>query len=136
LYKNLKTAIQNSSIPGIPVDIDTYSKLFFSVEGSLYIHPDYIPEKVLAEVEKQMRNTFSFDSRSFGQGVACSEVLSVIQNVNGVVAVDLDSFCLSTESKQVKDIIPASLPVAGSDHPTRAELLTLDSQPLIFNLIQ
>jgi hypothetical protein len=119
------------------------------------VDPDYQTDHVLAAVEKALRSAFSFDARAFGQPVAQSEVIAIMQAVAGVVAVDLyklyrsDGFMFyhpaTTAShhsiiidflrlwfmNQMNDILPAATPQVGSDGQVRAaELLTLDPAPL------
>jgi hypothetical protein len=100
-----------------------------------------------------LRSAFSFDARAFGQPVAQSEVIAVMQAVPGVVAVDLyklyrpDSFIFFPPGgfrshsaidffrfrgiNQLNTILAAAVPQAGTDgRLLAAELLTLDPAPL------
>jgi hypothetical protein len=62
----------------------------FALEAKVLVDGAYIQEKVKAAVEARLRDRFSFEARQLGQAVTLSETAVVIQNVTGVVAVDID----------------------------------------------
>ena len=145
LYNNLQSAIRKASIDGVTVEIHTYSKRFFTIEGSVVVHPDYIAENVLANVKEHLRNTFSFDHRALGQGVSISEIITVMQQVTGVEAVDIDFLYRDKEPRMWNNRLRASKPIPGAKLPptapnnstasdnrqaSPAELLTLDPESL------
>ncbi|HKB11406.1 MAG TPA: hypothetical protein VKD69_12170, partial [Vicinamibacterales bacterium] len=81
---------------------------------------------VLAVVESALRSSFSFATRSFGQPVTLSEVFAVMQNVPGVVAVDINKLYRG-QNETLSEFLPAAAPLAGDDADVPpAELLTLD----------
>jgi hypothetical protein len=135
LYENLLTAIRESGIPGVPVTIASYQARFFKVSANIQVHPDHLSGIVLANVETNLRNSFSFANRRFGQPVAFSEVISVIQKVEGVIAVDIDEFYRSDETVDINDRLFAGVPRPGSDVTFPAELLTLDAGPVNLNIM-
>lgn len=135
LYNNLLKAIKDAGIPDVPVTLDTYTPRFFRVTASISIHPDYLPDQVMPTVEAKLRAHFSFSERAFGQGVAFSEVVSVIQNVEGVTAVDMDELYRSDAYPRLANLLGASIPRPGAVTPFPAELLTLDSRPLLLKLM-
>jgi hypothetical protein len=128
LYKNLLTAIRSSGIPDVPVDLITYTDRYFRVEAKIRVHPDYLQDIVLKKVEEKLIANFSFENRQFGQSVARSQVIATMQSVEGVEAVDLDCFYPFDASTTPEDLIPASMPQPGDEHPQPAELLTIDLQ--------
>lgn len=118
------------------VHVDSYTPRFFAVEARLWIAPGLQPARVLDDVTQALRQTFSFERRAFGQGVAASEVIAVIHRVSGVVAVDLDSFRDSQEphTGTVQPFIPAETAhvvysLTGA-HIEAAELLLIDESGL------
>jgi hypothetical protein len=127
---NLMTAMRESGDPRVPLQIKTYQPRFFRLSATLSIHPDYLSEIVLAAVEQKLRDTYSFEARAFGQPVHLSEVIGVMQNVEGVVAVDVDEFYLSNEAVDRHLRLAAAYPLPGDDEVFPAELLTLDPRPL------
>lgn len=129
----LLEAITAASIPNVPVLIDTYQAKLFQLEGKIKVQePEYIPDLVLAAVEERLRTTFSFAKRQFGQIVTLSEVITTIQNVEGVVFVDLDHLFISgnTPTTPPSKVLIANVASAGAEQTIPAELLTLDPRPL------
>lgn len=90
LYDNLLTAIRKAGDPTVSVRIGSYRKARFRVQATIQVNPDYLPEKVLAAVHDALQFNFSFEQRRFGQGVALSDVIAVMQAIAGVTAVDVD----------------------------------------------
>jgi len=94
LFKNLIKAIDAMRDPVARVRervfVESFQLQTFSLEAGVLIDPRHVAEEVLARVEADLRWTFSFENRNFGQFVTAAEVLAVIQAVEGVIAVDLD----------------------------------------------
>jgi predicted phage baseplate assembly protein len=130
LYQNLLTAISGAGIPEVPVAVASYQPRFFRVVAKIQVHPDHIPEQVIATAEKHLRTSFSFSGRAFGQPIALSEVIAVMQQVEGVTAVDVDAFHRADEAVARKDRIDAEMPRPSRESPSPAELLTLDPGPV------
>ncbi len=136
LHTNLLTAIGKSGIPGVSVTIDSYQARFFRVKASVKVHPGYIPEKVITSVEQQLRDNFSFAQRAFGQPVTFSEVITVMQNVSGVIAVDIDELYRSDQpAGAINDRLDAAIPRPGTNTIFAAELLTLDPKPVDLKIL-
>jgi Baseplate J-like protein len=89
--QNLQLAIQDFHDPVQRVQLGSYTKLTFAVKATVLIDPRYIADEVLANANAALLETFSFARRSFGQPVTGAEVVMVMQGVNGVVAVELES---------------------------------------------
>ena len=136
LYKNLLTAIAGAGNPLIPIQVRSYQSGLFRLAASLKIDPTFIPEKVLQDAEQQLRDEFSFANRDFGEPVHLSEVYAVLQNVKGVVAVNVTALYRSSESADLNEHIAAAVPVPAREQVLPAELLTLDSQPLNLGTFQ
>lgn len=130
LYKNLIDAIHSAGIPEVAVVVESYQARFFQVSAKIQVHPDYLSDKVLAGVEQQLRHQFSFAERAFGQAVGFSEVISAMQNIEGVDAVDIDQFYRTDEPPGLEARLRAEAPRPGTDQPFPAELLTIDPRPL------
>jgi hypothetical protein len=90
-YANLLSAIGQAGDPRVPVRLQSYRKALFRLAGTVTVAPDHAIEPVLAAVEQALRGAYAFEARGFGEPVGLSEVVGVIQNVAGVVAVDLDT---------------------------------------------
>lgn len=135
LYKNLLSAITQSGSPRVDVELKSYRPLFFRLIANIKVDPDYLPEKVLPEIEQQLRTDFSFKQRSFGQPVSLSEVITVCQNVEGVIAVDVDKLYYSDAKEDLSPLLKASIPATGNETVLAAELLTLDSGPIALKIM-
>jgi hypothetical protein len=136
LYNNLLLAMKNSGNPLVPLQVKSYQAGLFRLTASLKLDPAYLPEKVLQQAEQKLRDTFSFAARSFGQPVHLSEVIAALQNVLGVVAVNVSALYRSNETPERKVHIAAAAPVPSRTQVFPAELLTLDLQPLELGTFQ
>lgn len=130
LLKNLLTAMRQAGDPTVPLDVVSYEPRFFRLSAAVQVHPDYTPEKVLAAVEQRLRQSFSFEARAFGQPVHLSEIIAVMQNVPGVVAVDVNKLYRNDKPAAWNPRLEAAAPRPGGDEVLAAELLTLDPSPL------
>lgn len=90
LFDNLIAAIDNARHDKHQLIVHSYDHVTFGVTARVKTHKDYISQDVLQDVKNTLSDAFSFDTRQFGQPVFTSEIISVIQGVDGVVAVDLD----------------------------------------------
>jgi hypothetical protein len=128
---NLLTSFQDAGNPYVPVYIPSpsYSAIQFDVGANIQVESDYDPTQVQAQVWQALSTAFSFDQRQIGQGVAQSEVVAVIQQVPGVIAVELTTFNVhgTPPVSPLPPVLLASSPDAGTQgEPTGAQLLTLD----------
>ena len=131
LRNSLVSAMQKSGDPQIPVQIKSYRGMTFKLVADVKVDADHVAADVLAAVEAALRASFSFEARAFGQPVTLSEVMAVMQNVAGVVAVDLNRLHRSDEAEALTSFLPSRAPQAGDDaNVPAAELLTLDPGPL------
>jgi hypothetical protein len=135
LYDNLSDAIQESGTPGVQVTIASYLPRFFKLKANIRVDSDYDPDIVLEEIEMALREKFSFANREFGQAVAYSEVISIMQQVEGVIAADIDEFYRSDEVPDLKDRLFAAVPAPGTEIASPAEILTIDPGPINLNII-
>ena len=103
LLADLLAAMREAGDPHHPLFIEPYRSAFFNVEASIRVDANFLPERVLAAVEESLRARFSFEARSFGQPIALSEVIAVVQEVPGVVAVDVNAFYREPDSIPVRE---------------------------------
>ena len=92
LYANLIGAMKAAGDSTVPLLVKSYRPRLFRLAATLEVDPDYLREKVVADVEQKLRDTYGFPSRAFGQPAHFSELVGVIQNVRGVVSVDVSEF--------------------------------------------
>lgn len=136
LYTNLLQAMKNSGNPLVPLQVKTYQAGLFRLVAALKLDPTYLSEKVLQQAEQKLRDTFSYAARAFGQPVHLSEVIAALQNVAGVVAVNITALYRSNEIPERKTHIAAAMPVPSRTQVFPAEILTLDLQPLELGTFQ
>lgn len=130
-YKNLLNSLKNSGDPYAQFSLLSYRPVYFRIDAELYIHPDFQDEIVVKAAQLALREAFSFDARAFNQAVHLSEVISTLQKVKGVIAVDINHLYRS-------DAGPVSPPpgslrpgvTSSGDQVLGSELLTLDPAPL------
>ncbi|HLL15382.1 MAG TPA: putative baseplate assembly protein [Pyrinomonadaceae bacterium] len=135
LDKNLLAALRAAGDPAVPLEVASYQPRLFRLKAKVRVHPDYLPENVLAEVERSLRARFSFDARAFGQFVALSEVIGCMQSVAGVLAVDVDELYRTGETAALNTRLNSDAPRAGSRQAAPAELLTLDPGALALEVM-
>jgi predicted phage baseplate assembly protein len=126
LYANLLKAMLDAGDPTVPLAVTSYVPRLFRLAATIVVNPDFLPDKVLEAVRARLRERFSFDPREFGQPIALSEVIAVMQPTPGVVSVDVNELYRSDLPPALNITIPASAPRPGAVAPTGAELLTLD----------
>ncbi len=125
-YISLVEALREAGDPYVPLRVQSYAAVDFALAAQVTRVPDFTAEKVAADLKKALLDAFSFDVRQFGQPVARSEVLAVMQNVPGVVGVDVDRFHRTDQPPGLQQRLRAFLPRPGSGLTVApAELLTL-----------
>ena len=132
LYKNLRLSIKAARDPGYRVQIDSFEPLSFNLLAKLLVTPGYLADKVTALVIAAVRSAFSFERRSFGQAVTRSELLAVMQRVDGVEAVDLDMFHFSSKAASLEKRLPARVAQWNETHSVirAAELLLVNPREI------
>jgi hypothetical protein len=112
---------------------------YFQLVAKVSISSEYIEANVLAEIGAALRAAFSFTARNFGQDVTAGEVIRTIQNVKGVVYVELSSLWktdplspdLAPPAGPPSQRLTADVPEPGgkSADAQSAEILMLDPRP-------
>ncbi|MGP1372613.1 MAG: putative baseplate assembly protein [Almyronema sp.] len=131
LVTKLTRQLQQSGDPYVPLRVCTYRPALFRLKGRLQLQADVDPALGLKAVRQALAAAFAFEARAFGQGVALSEVLAVMQAVPGVGYVDLD--WLRRQGSNVNGLkapLPAAVPQRQGSVLLAAELLTLDPASL------
>ena len=156
---NLIAALHNYGNPLIPIHAQSFLETLFRFSADIKYDPAYDAAAVKQTVLDTLRRRYSFDARTFGQGVSADEIAAFIQAVPGVIAVNVTALALGSTSKagdlssgqwstyaytqwlsqQVTLVRPASgspmricayVPVATPDAlPLPAEILVLDPDP-------
>ena len=127
LYNNLRDAIDAAKDPVQAVSIDSYDLLYFNVSAAVIVDPRYIPENVTTDVENALQNSFSFEERDFGQPVSAAEVVSVIHEIDGVVAADLNElYMVESDESGLTPVLLAETAHWESKKIKPAELLLIN----------
>ncbi len=129
----LSSAMRNAGDPYVPIRIQTYRKAAFRVAYKIKPDPDFDKDKVLAATVAVLKERFSFKARAFGQPVTLSEVIATLQQVPGVIAVDIDLLERTDDMNMppIADPLLAAMPQADSLTGTQAaELLVLADEPI------
>ena len=140
MAQKLVAALAASGDPWVSVQVVSYRSVTFQLAMLITLEPDYTnaSDDVLAAVEAALRAAFGFAQRGFGQGVMISEVITVAQQVTGVLALTVTAFYRSDSPvSNPPPVVMPGLPAAGPQPPKGiaiaalgAELLTLDPGPL------
>jgi hypothetical protein len=88
--KTLAKAIELHKDPAAQFTVRSFQPRAFNVDAKLIVSRDRVFDNVKTAVEIALKEAFSFETRSFGQAVTISEVISTIQGVEGVEAVDIE----------------------------------------------
>lgn len=131
IYEKLSNALQKAGDPYSKFTLTSYRPVLFKIRGTLQIDPLYLEDKVLQEVKEILKVYFSFEKRAFGQPVLLSEVIALIHDISGVLAVDIDKLYRFGEGQTLEYQLNAG--PAGLDENGEligAELLTLDCTSL------
>jgi baseplate J-like protein len=91
LYLNLRRSLQKFGDPYQPVVVVLRSLSLLVISAKVQLLADYAWEFVEPTIRAAMLDAFSFERRELGQDVTSSEVVSVIQGVEGISYVDLET---------------------------------------------
>ena len=95
---NLLSSLQAYGNPEIPITVASYVETLFQFSANLQYDPSYDQATVQASVFQAVSQAFSFQARTFGQGVSADEVAAVMQGVSGIVAVNVTNLWATTSS--------------------------------------
>jgi len=86
---NFRAALDLARDPAQLVTVDTFDLRLFNLTANIAVDRRYITADVFSAAQAALIEAFSFARRAFGQPVTAAEVMTVLQNVPGVVFVDL-----------------------------------------------
>ena len=98
LFRELEAAMARVRAGFEPFRLASFQPLYFQVDAAVKVAPAHDPDRVLPQAEDALLKRFSYTSRDFGAPVSASEVMAVLQGVEGVGAVRLDTLRLVTDS--------------------------------------
>jgi hypothetical protein len=94
VLQNLVLAIWEFHDPVQQVQVGAYTSLTFSLQATVLVDPRYMTDVVVGNVQAALLDSFSFAKRNFAQPVTGAEVVTVMQGVTGVVAVELENLAI------------------------------------------
>ncbi|MFI5456620.1 MAG: putative baseplate assembly protein [Isosphaerales bacterium] len=92
LYQNLIQALLQFGDPYLPIQVALRKLKLLVISARIEILPDYQWESVEPDVRDALLGAFGFDQRNLGQSAFLSEAISIIQQVDGVSYVDVQTF--------------------------------------------
>ena len=91
LYSRLVDSIEAARDPLRAVHVDMFRSFVFFVTATVRIDPAYRWEDIEAALRAALTEAFGFEARAFGQPVTAADVVQVMHDEDGVMAVDLDA---------------------------------------------
>jgi ligand-binding sensor domain-containing protein len=107
LYQSLVAAIDQARDPLQQVQVALYQRLFFNLEARVLLDARYQVDAVEPQLTQALLDTFAFPRRGFGQAVTSAEVITALQQVKGIIAVDLDALYGVGRSRALNDVLTA-----------------------------
>lgn len=101
LFRNLRQTLYDFGDPFRKIQLAVRELLMIVIEAGVAILPEYQWESVVIEVRDALLRHFSFERRELGQDVILSQVIRVMQSVQGVLYVDVNAFGGIPEKKPV-----------------------------------
>ncbi|HEX6925952.1 MAG TPA: putative baseplate assembly protein [Longimicrobiaceae bacterium] len=90
LYRNLLLALSRFGDPNVPLVVAPRELVILFLSARVKVGADYLWALVEPKIRAALLEALGFDRRDLGQDVRLSEVISVIQSVEGVEFVDVD----------------------------------------------
>jgi predicted phage baseplate assembly protein len=94
--KRIAATLLSERDPNHKLLIDNYAAVAVVVDATILVDARYATADVLAAARTALLSDLGFDQRRFAQPVYLSEIVAVLQNVAGVVAVDLNALDLES----------------------------------------
>lgn len=91
VHQGLRSALDAVRNTSQRLEIAGFRRTTFDVTAKIMVDSRFEADVVKLAVERHLTNVFAYERREFGQRVSPSEVIVAIQEVDGVVMVDLDN---------------------------------------------
>ena len=108
VVNNLTDAIREVSDLAQRFRVNAFAQRYFECSARVAVDARYLPDKVLADVENHLRASFAFEARDFAQSVSAAEVIKLIHEVPGVVAVDIEKLAPYSDTTSAPTADPGS----------------------------
>ncbi len=94
--KRIAATLASERDPNHKLLVDNYAPVAVVVDASIAVDGRYVASEVLAAARAALLGALSFAARRFAQPVYLSDVFRVLQNVEGVVSVDVNRLDLKS----------------------------------------
>ncbi|HET9229141.1 MAG TPA: baseplate J/gp47 family protein [Thermoanaerobaculia bacterium] len=109
--KTLHSALTRQRDPNHPLLLANVSRVPIEIEAKVTVESRFVREAVAREVRKALREALDFDRMDFAQPLHLSDVYRILQEVRGVLFVDIDIFHFQGRGNWT----PANYAARGSD---------------------
>jgi uncharacterized phage protein gp47/JayE len=133
LHTDLEKAIDSIKDPVAQFTLRSFISRKFDLGAKVKISIGMDFESIKQNVEKALNKAFSFNTRDFGQGVTRSEVISTIQEVEGIEGVDLEYLYEHSMSKEQIQEVENLIPAKGEPDPNIKDEVIIPSLLLVNN---
>lgn len=124
-YENLVKDLNSRRDPNHKLVIGPHRQVFVAIEARIQVNPDYVDEQVQTAAGNALLDYFAFENVDLGQSIHLSDVYRVLQDVEGVVAVDINRLQYKDEGDQTSHGATAE-PVQGHLRVFPAELAAIE----------
>ena len=130
-YQNLRRDVRNALLsPAQSIAIDPCETLYFQMDASLVFQPDYDSDTLITTITQKLIQTFGFAMRQLAQALSASEVITAMQDVDGVAGVKLKALYIKGQQRVLNPLLQA-LPgrtEAGTLYPAQLVVIDADVQ--------
>ena len=121
----LTATLASARDPNHHVVLHNYVRIPIRIDATIFVDDRHVASDVLAAARVALIEALSFDRRSFAQPVYLSDLESVLQNVAGVVSVDINTLDLKTTDPEIRRAHGVDDTIAGP----QPRLLMLPARP-------
>ena len=89
---SLGATLNNARDPNHRLLLDNYSKVPILLSAKLWIQPSYSQASVISAAMQAVLTALSFDQLTLGASLHLSQIYEILQNVEGVLGVDVSNF--------------------------------------------
>ena len=97
-FLNLSGSFEELGDPHLPIEIGVAEFMLLVISAQVQLQDDYQWEDVAPQIRTSLLTAFGFDQRQLGQSVFLSEVITAIQQVDGVAYVKVTTLDSISES--------------------------------------
>jgi predicted phage baseplate assembly protein len=117
LYANIVKALRTYGDPYQPLRVDLRELRLLVLSAKVRVLPDYLWVNVNPKVRAALLDAFGFERRELAQPIYLSEVIQIIQGVEGVSYVDVDALDSVPEGVTADDLAKLSQQLQGPNQP-------------------